>query len=628
MATANNHDTTISILLGNGMGGFGVATNYGVGNHYSWSHPSSIISSDFNNDGKADLATSNNDSTISILSGNGAGSFTSFANFFAPNNSQAIISTDFNNDGYKDLATLNNYPCYAVILLGNGAGNFGSPVSSYVNGSNSFSMVNGDFNGDGKTDLATANYNNDNVSVLLGTGTGSFGSPANFGIPSFSQALPRSITSGDFNADGKLDLATANYNSDTVSVLLGDGTGNFFAAINFPAGAGPNSIIAADFNGDSRPDLAISNGNQNSVSKLLNFPIQTISIAATATTICPGNNSTLTASGSVTYSWSTGSTTTTISVAPTISTVYSVSDGRGCSNTAFITINVATIEKPVICMVTTDAASAYNYNVVYWDKTLYSNVDSFIIYRKVAATYQRIGAVSKNSLSEFIDTAFSIGGPNGGNPQYSSWQYKLAIRDTCGNIGALSPYHQSMFVQQSASNFSWNAYTVETGQTNPVTGYSFLRDDNNTGSWHVLVNTTGISTTDPNYSSYPNANWRIDANGFNCTPTMMLAGNNMQSTFLNSHSNTTRQAPVNVTQLLTSDEIFAYPNPANGYFVIETERNEKLTVQIFNSDGSLIQSQNVKNKAAIDVTTLSEGVYCLSITNSLQTINKKLVIIR
>src|SRR5207302_632483 len=106
----------------------------------------------------------------------------------------------------------------------------------------------------------------------------------------------------------------------------------------------------------------------------------------------------------------------------------------------------------------------------------------FVVYRKdaISAGYIRIGSVSKDSLSRFIDTAFTIGGPNGGNPLYSSWNYKLAIRDTCGNLSAKSPYHQSMFVQQSSSNFSWNPYTVEAGQTNPVTGYSFLRDDNNT----------------------------------------------------------------------------------------------------------------------------------------------------
>ena len=100
-----------------------------------------------------------------------------------------------------------------------------------------------------------------------------------------------------------------------------------------------------------------------------------------------------------------------------------------------------------------------------------------------------------------MDTAFSVGGPNGGNPLYSSWFYKLAIKDTCGNIGAMSPYHQTMFLQENSANFSWNAYTVETGQANPVVGYSFLRDDNNTGVWHILANIAGTSSTDPNYPS-------------------------------------------------------------------------------------------------------------------------------
>jgi len=104
-------------------------------------------------------------------------------------------------------------------------------------------------------------------------------------------------------------------------------------------------------------------------------------------------------------------------------------DGSNSFNDFWVFTSCGAVAPP-ICMVTTDSSSNYNYNVVEWDKTSYSNVDSFIIYRKdaISSNYLRIGAVSKNALSEFVDTAFNIGGPNGGNPQYSSWFYKLAIR--------------------------------------------------------------------------------------------------------------------------------------------------------------------------------------------------------
>ncbi|MBA2733225.1 MAG: VCBS repeat-containing protein, partial [Acidobacteria bacterium] len=70
---------------------------------------------------------------------------------------------------------------------------------------------------------------------------------------------PRSVTTGDFNGDGKLDLATANFDSNNVSLLLGNGTGGFAAAVNFTVGTGPRSVTTGDFNGDGKLDLAVAN---------------------------------------------------------------------------------------------------------------------------------------------------------------------------------------------------------------------------------------------------------------------------------------------------------------------------------------------------------------------------------
>jgi hypothetical protein len=150
------------------------------------------------------------------------------------------------------------------ILGANSSASF-NPATNFTVGSNPNSVTVGDFNGDGKSDLAVANFYSNNVSVLLGTGTGSFGAATNFTVGT----RPISVTVGDFNGDGKSDLAVANYNSSNVSVLLGTGTGSFGAATNFTVGTGPFSVTVGDFNGDGKSDLAVTNYNNNNVSVLL-----------------------------------------------------------------------------------------------------------------------------------------------------------------------------------------------------------------------------------------------------------------------------------------------------------------------------------------------------------------------
>ncbi|MCE9537649.1 MAG: FG-GAP-like repeat-containing protein, partial [Bacteroidetes bacterium] len=126
------------------------------------------------------------------------------------------------------------------------------------------SVISGDFNGDGKVDLAVSNATSNNVSVLLGTGTGSFGTATNF--PTGNQ--PSSVTSADFNEDGIADLAVTNNGSNNVSLLLGIGSGSFSAATNFMVGTNPYSIISHDFNGDGKTDLAVANSGSNTLSIL------------------------------------------------------------------------------------------------------------------------------------------------------------------------------------------------------------------------------------------------------------------------------------------------------------------------------------------------------------------------
>jgi uncharacterized repeat protein (TIGR03803 family) len=342
-------------------------------------------------------------------------------------------------------------------------------------------------------------------------------------------------------------------------------------------------------------------------------------------------------SSPITYSWSTSPVQTT-AVATNLCAgqtyTVTVSDVNGSASDTVTIASVSNPIAPAICMISTDSITNYQYNIIYWDKTLYPNADSFLVYRydAVSTNYLHIGSVSKNSLSAFTDTLFNIGGPNGGNPSYGSWQYKLALRDTCGNISAKSPYHASIFVQESGSNFSWTQY-IDSGYASLPTGYSFLRDDNNTGAWHVLANLghTATSSSDPNYNSYPNANWRIDALGFNCTPTLRLAGNNsVDAAKVRSHSNINNNRVQGINQFANANAIAVsiYPNPTSTNFTIETNSAYKQTLQVFDVNGKMILSQTITGKTNIDATNLTEGVYNLSLISISGVVNKRLVIVR
>jgi len=150
------------------------------------------------------------------------------------------------------------------VFLGNGDGTF-QPQVTYGVGSEPVGLVAGDFNRDGRTDLATANYGENDVSVLLGNGDGTFQTQVTYAVGSG----PAALVSGDFTGDGRTDLAIANSGSNDVSVLLGNGDGTFQPQVTYAVGSEPQSLVSGNFTGDGRTDLAVANSGSNDVSVLL-----------------------------------------------------------------------------------------------------------------------------------------------------------------------------------------------------------------------------------------------------------------------------------------------------------------------------------------------------------------------
>jgi Bacterial Ig-like domain (group 3)/FG-GAP-like repeat len=257
----------VTIFLGIGDGSFREGASYSVG-----TSPQGLVVEDFNSDGFADLAVtdagpSNGGGPYSvwILLGNGDGTFAPPGQPSSVDESPGqIVSADFNGDGIPDLALINGGDAEDIdVLLGKGDGTF-LPVQGNFLGAEPNSLAAADLNGDGIVDLVVANAAGsgvaEGVSVLLGNGDGTFQSPQNIPVNGIG-----SLTVGDFNRDGVVDLAIEDGEDGSVGVLLGNGNGTFQTVQSYPGTPGGTLILAADFNGDGFLDLAVPNSSNNTV---------------------------------------------------------------------------------------------------------------------------------------------------------------------------------------------------------------------------------------------------------------------------------------------------------------------------------------------------------------------------
>jgi hypothetical protein len=279
LAVSSPISSGLQVLLGNGNGTFQAPMNIPLAD------PGDLAVGDFNGDGKADLVALGVAGFGGIgvyeFLGNGDGTFRAPTLLFTqnlPDTLQGVAVGDVNGDGRPDIVTTSPSAQYTghaglLVFLGNGDGTFQAPRDSSP-GTGLSDLILADVNGDGKPDVAArgTSFPSHNY-LLLGNGDGTFQAPVNLSS-SLTGAIPKAVA--DFNGDGKPDLlyrGPGDYSYGIPSsavVLLGNGNGTFQAPIGFPDGKNYGGTAVGDFNGDGKPDVAATGGYHGTVSVLLN----------------------------------------------------------------------------------------------------------------------------------------------------------------------------------------------------------------------------------------------------------------------------------------------------------------------------------------------------------------------
>ncbi|MBV9497010.1 MAG: IPT/TIG domain-containing protein, partial [Acidobacteria bacterium] len=257
IVVANLNGSTVSVLFGNGDGTFGTRTNLTAG-----SGPDGVTVGDFDKDGDIDIAASvASGNYVSVFLNKGNGTFATRVRYFLPSGTEsagAITAADVNNDNKLDLVV--SYADFAVVdgvavMLGNGDGTFAAATELPSGGAGPRDVATGDFNGDGKLDIVSANdgTGTDSLSVYLGNGDGTFGAATNYtGVVD-----PFRVTAADVDGDGKVDIISAQHGPDDgdIAVLKGNGSGAFAAPVHYASG-NLYDLTLADFDSDGKLDAA------------------------------------------------------------------------------------------------------------------------------------------------------------------------------------------------------------------------------------------------------------------------------------------------------------------------------------------------------------------------------------
>lgn len=251
MVTADGQSRDLGVLFGQGRGRFARAQFFEL-----TGAPYTVVAADFDGDSAPDLAVTAGNS-VEVLIGDGRGNFSTPTKYTVGSTPVDLEVSDFDSDGVPDLVALNDYVPQASdlsVLLGNGDGTF-APAVSYSVGEIPQGVDVGDLDGDGAVDLVVSEFRTTSVRVLLGDGDGGFGAPSATTVP----GTPRDVALGDFDGDGRLDVAVTTDDAN-ITVLRGDGRGGLTPERTFRVIPGTYGLVSADMNGDGLADLVSSAG--------------------------------------------------------------------------------------------------------------------------------------------------------------------------------------------------------------------------------------------------------------------------------------------------------------------------------------------------------------------------------
>ena len=272
IAVVNSGTNNVGIFLGYGNGSFISQMTYSVS---PGSNPRSIVISDFNQDNRLDIAVSNYDTNnVSILIGYGNGSFATptMHSTTIDSGPLEIAAGDFDNDNQPDIAVVNFVTNNVLVLIGYVLMQSKNPTA-YSTGVNSFpfQIAIGDVDNDTQLDLTVSNSGTNNVGVFLGYGNGSFREQITYSTGDNSR--PYAVTVNDLDNDHRLDIIVGNSNSESLGILYGYGNGTFATVVTYFTGilSSVRWVTVNDFNNDNHLDIAFADYGTNSIGIFLGY---------------------------------------------------------------------------------------------------------------------------------------------------------------------------------------------------------------------------------------------------------------------------------------------------------------------------------------------------------------------